>query len=171
MTKLITQGQEGLRPLSSDLYNKIVVLDYTRLNSRHQVPRFQLLKAIGGFGCKQGSLGKIFGRCLADGSDVTVCRNDLIGEATDMLVHIAMSDLTPITPVNKTLREFLVVSGNGYQARGETLDKAKERLRRITRARIIAAYQVHPESYVTDMGFLSYPEGITPVEIKVRKGD
>jgi hypothetical protein len=170
MTKLIAQGQEGLRPLSSDIYNKIVVLDHAMLNSRHQIPRFQLVKAVGGFGCKAGSTGKVFGRCLADGSDVAVYRRDLIGEATDMLVHIAMSDLTPVTPINERLREFLVVAQNGHQARGETIDQAKERLKRITRAKIIAAYQVHPESYVTDMGFLSYPEGIKPIEVCVRKG-
>jgi hypothetical protein len=170
MNRLIARGEKGLRPLSSDLYNKIVVLDHIKLNSRHQVPRFQLLKAIGGFGCKQNSTGKIFCRCLADGSDAAVYRSDLIGEAEDILVHIAMSDLTPVAPINKTLREFLIIASNGYQARGETLDKAKERLRRITKSKIIAAYEVHPESYVTDMGFLSYPEGIMPIEIKVRKG-
>ena len=170
MTQLIKRGQEGLRPLSHDLYNKIVVLDHTLLNSRHQVPRFQMLKAVGGFGCKADSTGKIFARCIADGSDVTVRRCDLIGEATEALVHIAMSDLTPVTPINEKLREFLVVAKNRHQARGETLEQAKERLKRITGAAIIAAYQVHPESYVTDMGFLSYPEGIKPVEVKVRKG-
>jgi hypothetical protein len=170
MTKLIQRGQEGLRPLSSDLYNKIVVLNHTLLNSRHQIPRFQLLKATGGFGCKADSLGKIFARCLADGSDVTVYRRDLIGEANEMLVHVAMSDVTPVTPINEKLREFLVIAKGGQQARGETVEQAKERLKRITRAQIIAAYEVHPESYVTDMGFLTYPEGIRPVEIKVRKG-
>jgi len=170
MTKLITTGQEGLMPLSPDINGKVVVLRHTWLNMRMQLPRLQLVKATGGFGCKADSGGKVFGRFIASGEDTTFRRTDLIGEASNELIEQAMADTTPITPINASLREYLAIAKDGEQARGDTIEQAKERLHRITRSAVIAVYQIHPESFVTDLGFITYPEGIKPVEIQVRKG-
>jgi hypothetical protein len=168
--ELITATTKGLRPLSHDITGKVVVIKYSILNKRYQSPRFQIIKATGGFGCKEGSTGKVFGRMVADGSDITLRRDELLGEASDELVMEAMADDTPVKPIEVSKREFLIVAKDGNQTRGTTQQEAYDRLRRITRSAVLACYHIHPESTINELGYMSYPEGIPPVEMSVRKG-
>lgn len=168
---LINPGHEGLTPLVGDITNKVVVLDWHKLNRRYQMPRFQLIKAKGGFGCREAVLGsKVFGICVADGEDVTTRREHLIGIATDDLIVQAMADSSPVKPIDLSLREYMVVAKDGTSARGHSIEEARHNLKLHTNANVSGAYEVHPESYINDLGFISYPEGAPPAEVRIRKG-
>lgn len=167
---LIMSGCEGLRPLADDITGKVVVVAHTRLKRRYQLPRFQLIHATGGFGCKTGNLGsKVFGRFVCDGEDATYNRSDFIGMADEALVSRAMADPTPVGEIDKDQRVYMLIARSGHWETGDTVNQAMKRLRRLTKSAIAHAYHLHPESFINDMGYISYPEGITPQEIQVKK--
>lgn len=167
---LITSGSEGLRPLADDITGKVVVVSHTKLLRRYQMPRFQLIQATGGFGCKVGNLGsKVFGRFVCDGEDASYRRSDFIGMADDDLIRRAMEDTTPVGHIDKDARVYMLIARSGHYETGDTVDQAMKRLRRLTRSAVSVAYHLHPESHVNDMGYISYPEGITPVEVRIKK--
>lgn len=169
--KLITEGDEGLAPLVGDLTGKVLVIRHTRLIARYQTPRFQLFKAYGGFGCKEGSLGRaVFGRYLADDTDARRDRSEFIGIADDKLIMRAMADTTPVLELDHSLRQVMLICKDGHYEFGDTAEQARQRLRRITSAEVVAAFHAHPETRVSDIGFLTYPAGCTPVEVKLQKG-
>ena len=167
---LITLKSEGLRPLTGDLTNQVLVINHTRLISRYQLPRFQLFKATGGFGCQEHSLGRaVFGYCVASNEDARWNRSDFIGIASDQLIHRAMEDATPVDELDINARIYLVFSKDGTFEKGDTVHSAMTRLRRITESPVLVAYHAHPESQITDDGFLIYPQGTTLTEVKVKK--
>lgn len=171
MTQLITKGHRWLRPLVGDLKGEVVVLNHLKLPARQQMPRFQLVSARGGFGCEDGSMGrKVFGSHLADGGDCTYYRSSFVGIATPELIALAMADTTPVKAIDLSLREYLLIAKDGSTERGQTVEQARQRLRLISSACVVAAYEVHPESWVTELGFISYPDGAPPVEVRIRKG-
>ena len=168
--KLITPQDKGVTPLVSDITGQVVVLAHTKLKRRYQLPRFQLIKATGGFGCKEGSLGSaVFGRFIADGEDASYRRSDFIGIADADLIAQALADTTPVKEIDLELRHYLLISKDGNMEAGHTADQAMKRLRRLTRSAVSVAYLLHPESFVNDLGYISYPSGATPVEVKIKK--
>lgn len=168
--KLITSNSEGLRPLDGDLTGECLVLSHLRLHRRYQMPRFQIFKATGGFGCKPGSLGsKVYGVFIADNEDGQWRRSDFIGIATKELIHDALADDTPVPSINPHERHYLLVSNDGHYESGDTVNQAMQRLRRMTRAKVRHAFLCHPESTINEFGFLSYPEGTDLVEVKIKR--
>ena len=166
---LITSGDEGLRPLVGDLSKQRLVLAHTRLNRRYQSPRFQIFQATGGFGCQQGSLGSaVYGIHIADGESARWNRNDFIGIATDELVTKALEDLSPVEEIDTSERIYLVVAKDGSSATGDTLQSARLRLKRITKSSVRVAYHAHPDSSIDNFGFLTYPAGAVPSEVKIK---
>lgn len=167
---LITSSDEGLMPLVGDLTGCNLVLSHTRLNRRYQLPRFQIFKATGGFGCKEGSLGsKVFGVFVADNEDSAYRRSDFIGIATAELITRAMMDTTPVAALDTSLRHYLVVAKDGSYESGDNIDQAMKRLKRRTSAALQTAFLCHPESTINDFGYLTAPAGTTIAEVKVRK--
>lgn len=167
---LIESADERLRPLVGDLKGQVLVLDWRLLGRRFQMPRFQLIKATGGFGCQDGSPGKIFGVSICDGEQETYRRSNFIGIATDELITASMADTTPVQGIDLSLREYLLIARDGSAERGNTIEQARQRLRRISNAAITGAYEVHPESHLNDFGFISYPDGAPPSEVKIKRG-
>jgi len=168
---LIGSNSEGLAPLSGDLKDKVLVIDHTRLGARYQTPRFQLFKARGGFGCADNSLGRaIFGTYLATGEDGRLNRNDFVGIASRALIDAAMADLTPVPDLDLSEREFMLVAKDGCRGRGPTVEVARQRLERQTASPVFAAYRLHPESTVSSTGYISYPDGAPPQEVRIKKG-
>lgn len=168
--RLITAKTKGLLPLVGDITGQYVVLPHTKLHRRYQMPRFQIFKATGGFGCQEGSLGsKVYGVCIADNQDDQWRRNDFIGIATKGLIDKAMADTTPVPGINPMERHYLLVSTDGYFETGDTVNEAMQRLRLMTKAKVVTAYLCHPESTLNDLGFLSYPAGTDIAEIKVKR--
>lgn len=166
---LITSGTEGLRPLVGDLKNQRLVLAHNRLNRRYQMPRFQIFQATGGFGCQENSLGSaVFGIHIADGESARWNRNDFIGIADDDLVIRALEDTTPVENIDLDKRVYFLIAKDGSMETGDTIEQARQRLRRITSAAVRVAYHAHPESVVTNFGFLSWPKGAEPVEVKIK---
>lgn len=166
---LITSGDEGLRPLVGDLAKQRLVLSHTRLNRRYQSPRFQIFQATGGFGCQEGSLGSaVYGIHIADGESARWNRNDFIGIASDELVTKALEDLSPVEDIDTSERIYLVVAKDGSSATGDTLQAARLRLKRITKSSVRVAYHAHPESSIDNFGFLTYPAGAVPSEVKIK---
>ena len=169
--KLITQGDEGLAPLSGDITGQVVVISHTRLNKRYQSPRFQLFKATGGFGCKENSLGSaVFGHYLADGDDDRRERRELIGIASDELIGRALEDTTPVLDLDVTARVYLLIAKDGTYEIGDTVEQARQRLLRLTDATVTEAWHVHPESKISDIGFITYPPGAPPLAVRIKKG-
>jgi len=167
---IIAQGDKGLQPLEGDLTNKVLVLLHTKLNRRHQIPRFQLFKALGGFGCKERSLGRaVFGVHIADNEDARWNRSDFIGIAQDSLIKEAMEDTTPVKGIDLNARVYMVFTKDGTFSQGDTVDQAMTRLRRITKSAVSVAYHAHPESTINDFGYMSYPSGAEPVEVKIKR--
>lgn len=167
---LIQKGDEGLRPLVGDLNGQTLVLAHTKLHRRYQLPRFQIFNAIGGFGCQENSLGRaVFGHHPADGENARWSRNDFIGIATAELVARAMADVTPVEPVNLAERCFLLVSADGNYVMGDTPTQAMERLRRITKAKVMHSFIAHPETQINEIGLMTWPEGAAPAEVKLKK--
>ena len=107
--QLIESTDGRLRPLVGNVKGQVLVLDWRRLKRRFQMPRFQLIKATGGFGCEDGSPGKIFGASVCDGEDGAYRRNHFIGLATNPLIEAAMADTTPVQGLDLSLREYLLV--------------------------------------------------------------
>lgn len=168
--ELITSRTEGLAPLAGDLTGQVLVIRHTVLNRRYQMPRFQLFKATGGFGCKESSLGRaVFGMYLADSTDDRRNRGDFIGIATSELIHQAMQDTTPVPSINPHERVYFLFTKDGHCQTGDTVNQAMQRLRLITRSPVTVAYRAHPESSVNDLGYLSYPEGTTAAEVKIKR--
>lgn len=166
---LITSGHEGLRPLVGDLTKQCLVLRHTKLNRRYQTPRFQIFQATGGFGCKESSLGThVFGIHLADGESATWHRKDFIGIASQELVNLAMEDDIPTIPINESQRIYFVVAKDGTIETGDTIEEARQRLKRITWSAIRVAYCAHPESRIAN-GVMTYPPGIPPREVTIKK--
>lgn len=169
--KLITPGDRGLSPIEGDLTGRVLVIAHTHLKRRYQLPRFQLFKAHGGFGCKEGSLGSaVFGQYIADGEESRQRRNDFIGFADDELIKQALADTTPVEAIDLTKRVYLLVAKDGSMQIGDTVEQARQRLRLQTPAQVVGAFLAHPETTVTDMGFLAYPSGAVPQEIRIKKG-
>ena len=168
---LIVQGDEGVSPLLDDITDQVVILRHTFLNRRFQMPRFQVVKARGGFGClAKNPTSKVFASSVTDNEDVTCTRRDLIGMCSPELLMLAMADTTPALGIDLSLREYMLVAADGNDARGDTVEDARQRLMRITRSKITTLFELHPESVYIGPGMISYPEGATPVEIPIRKG-
>jgi len=63
---------------------------------------------------------------------------------------------------------YFLIAKDGSTETGDTIEQARQRLRRITSAAVRVAYHAHPESVVTNFGFLSWPKGAEPVEVKIK---
>ncbi len=167
---LIVKGDEGVTPLVSNILGKLLVVDHTKLKRRYQMPRFQIFKATGGFGCQANSLGsKVFGEYIADSSATYLFRYDFIGMASDELVKRAMEDTTPVKALDPKERCFFVMAKDGSVETGNTVHQAMQRLHRITNSKLLTAFYAHPEAYINPYGFISYPEGTRATEVKVKK--
>ena len=168
---LIVPGDEGVTPLVGDITGKPVVIAFQHLNRRYQMPRFQIFMPTGGFGCQEGSLGsKVYGRSMADNEDSQFRREHFIGFASSELVQRAMLDTTPVPGIDLSLREYMLVSRDGRTERGDTIEQARQRLRKVTKAHVVSAWEIHPESHLTEWGAVSFPEGAPPVEVPIKKG-
>lgn len=167
---LIDETAQGLLPLQGDLTGQVLVLKWHLLQRRFQLPRFQLIKAKGGFGCQEGSPGKVYGICIADSANVWGRRDDFIGIATTDLVNQAMADPSAVASIDLSLREYMLVARDGSSERGATIEEARQRLSLITSSSVTTAYQVHPESRINEFGFITHPEGAPPIEVRIRKG-
>jgi hypothetical protein len=168
--KLISPGTPGLSPVVGNITHKVCVLNSKLLNRRYALPRYQLIRVIGGFGCNQ-DLGnkKVFGVCIADAESVSIRRSDLIGIASEDLITQSMADTTPIKQIDLSLREYLVIATDGSHERGDTANDAVRRLKQITNARISCAYHLHPETVLNEIGYLSWPEGAPPEQVKLAR--
>lgn len=167
---LITSRDDGVRPLDGDLTDKVLVINHLRLGRPYQLPRFQLFKATGGFGCKPNTLGQaVFGYHLADMESARWNRSDFIGVPSDELITAAMADARPVAAIDLSARVYMVIAKDGSRAVGETPTEAMTRLRRITASALLNAYHAHPESSITDLGHITYPSGASPVEVKLKK--
>jgi hypothetical protein len=168
--QLITERSQGLRPLSENISNQVVVVNHTSLDRSNQSPRFQLLKVTGGLGASSGRLGQsIFGIHIADGRDGTYKRSDLIGEAQKSLIDYAMQDDAPVQTVPLNARIFMLVAKDGNRTRGDTVTHAMQRLRRVTQSPVLMAYRCHPNTKVLSTGYLTYPEGAPPELVMLKK--
>jgi len=166
---LIASGHQGLRPLVGDLTHQKLVLRYDKLNRRFQMPRFQIFHATGGFGCKEGSLSDIvYGIHIADGESAQWDRDDFIGIASDELVNRALEDTAPVENIDLNQRVYFLVARDGSVETGDTIEQARRRLGRITSADVALAYHAHPQSVITELGYISWPKGAEPVEVKIR---
>ena len=166
---LIVSGDEGLTPLVGHLKNKRLVLRHTKLNRRYQSPRFQIFHATGGFGCQENSFGAtVYGIHIADGESTQWNRDDFIGIATDALVNRALEDTKPVENIDLDQRSYFLVARDGSVETGDTIEQARQRLRRITSAKVRVAYHAHPESVITDLGYISWPKGAEPVEVRIK---
>lgn len=168
--ELITRETQGLTPLSPNIQGKVVVVNYQRLDRNHHQPRFQLLKVTGGFGTQSGALGQsVFGVHIADGRDGQFARNDIIGEATRHLIDRAMSDNRPVAEFDPSERVYMLVTKDGVRTRGDTVEAAMQRLRRITQSPVLMAYRMHPASKISPLGYISYPDGAPPELVEIKK--
>lgn len=169
--ELITTEAQGLLPLDGDLTGKVLVLDHKVLKARFQRPRFQLIKARGGFGCNPSSLGRaVFGTCIASGEEARYDRPHFIGIASRSLIDMALADTKPVGDIDLTAREYMLISKDGCRARGQTVQAARERLERMTNSPVFMSYRLHPESSISPIGYITYPDGAPPQEIRIRKG-
>ena len=168
--QLIKSGDEGLRPLVGNLKHQRLVLKHTALNRRYQSPRFQIFHATGGFGCQENSYGStIYGIQIADGESAAFDRNQFVGIASDELVNRALEDTTPVENIDLTKRVYFVVAKDGTVETGDTINQAIIRIQRITSAGVAIAYHAHPESVIRDLGYISWPKGAEPVEVRIKK--
>lgn len=72
--------------LKENVEGKVLILHLNRLSANYQKPKYQLVRAIGGFGCKPDTIGtKVFVEFLEDGEHGTFRRGDFIGVAKDEL--------------------------------------------------------------------------------------
>lgn len=170
--KLIDYGSNGLTPIaSSNITNKIVVVNWRKLDRRFQQPRFQIFKPTGGSGCVTSMAGgKVFGRHVFDGEDGEFRRDDFLGIATPDLIAWAMTDNTPTKPTDMTLREYMLRARDGSEERGKTIEEARRRLSYITNSKVTEAWELHPASYINPFGLIVYPEGAPPTQVKIKKG-
>jgi hypothetical protein len=167
---LIVKGDEGLAPLVDNILGQFLVVDHTKLNRRYQMPRFQIFKATGGFGCQANSLGHtVFGEYIADSTPSKLHRYDFIGIALPELIARAMEDTTPVKSLDPKERCFFVLAKDGSLETGDTPHQAMQRLARITSSKLAVAFYAHPEATVNSYGFISYPEGTKAHEVKLRK--
>ena len=165
----IVAGDEGLRPLVGFLKNHRLVLRHTALNRRYQSPRFQIFHATGGLGCLESGLTDVvYGIHIADGESAHWDRNDFIGIATDDLVNQALEDTKPVENIDLNKRVYFMVAKDGSVETGETVNQARQRLGRITSSAVAITYHAHPESIITELGFISWPKGAEPVEVKIK---
>jgi hypothetical protein len=168
---LITSEAEGLRPLDGDLTSQVLVIKHTLLGGRYQQPRFQLFKARGGFGCNPSSLGRaVFGTHIASGDDGRYQRNAFVGIASRSLIDAALADARPVPDIDINEREYMLVAKDGCRGRGKTVEIARQRLERQTNSPVMMSLRLHPESIVLEYGFISYPDGAAPEEIRIKKG-
>lgn len=167
---LIVKDDEGVTPLVNNILGKMLVVDHTKLNRRYQMPRFQIFKALGGFGCQANSLGtKVFGEYIADSQSAQLYRYDFIGMASDELIKRAMADTTPVKALDPKERCFFVLAKDGSFETGDTAHQAMQRLHRITNSKLMTAFYAHPEAYINPYGFITYPEGTVATEVKIKK--
>lgn len=167
---LIASGHQGLRPLVGDLTHQKLVLRYDKLNRRFQMPRFQIFHATGGMGCQENAPAPmIYGLHIADGESARWDRQDFIGIASDELVMQALEDTTPVQAIDLDDRVYFVMAKDGNWTKGKTLEVARQRLQRITPAPVRTAFHAHPDSEPNEFGWLSYPAGAEPVEVRIKK--
>jgi hypothetical protein len=170
--RLIDYGHDGLTPIvSQNLKGQFVVVNWRRLDRRFQQPRFQIFKPTGGTGCltfMDG--GKVFGRHVFDGEDGEFRRTDFLGLASEELIKLAMADITPTTPIDLSLREYMLRARDGSEERGKSIEDARRRLSYITNSAVVEAWELHPDSYINPFGLIVYPEGAPPTQVKVKKG-
>jgi hypothetical protein len=170
--KLIDYGHDGVTPIvSQNLAKQIVVVNWRKLDRRFQQPRFQLFRPTGGTGCILSTGGgKVFGRHVFDGEDNEFRRDDFLGIATEELVALAMADTTPTTPIDLSLREYMLRARDGSESRGKTIEEARRRLSYLTNTPVREAWELHPDSYINPFGLIVYPEGAQPTQVKIKKG-
>lgn len=164
--KLITANDEGLLPLVGNLASRVCVLNHHALTKRYQLPRYQLFKVNGGFGCQENSPGTtVFGQYLVDGEQDRRERKELIGIATDELIERAMQDDAPVMPIDVKQQVYMIVAIDGNHEFGSSLREAGQRLRMITKCKAAAGYLVHPETKINSLGYMTYPQGAPPIQI------
>jgi hypothetical protein len=165
----ITTQTPGVLPLATDAvyYGKVLVLPLNYLGARYRKPAYQLVKAMGGFGCEPDKLGaKVFCQHLADNDESTFRRNDFIGEASQELIdQIMNADREPMPVVPENL-VFIAIGTGCTWGRGTTEKEARNQLKKAGGSSCIVIYQAHEFAYVNDMGGLSWPHGAPePVEV------
>jgi hypothetical protein len=84
---ILDSKTDGVLPLQGELAGEILVLHADVLDPAYRVPQLQLWKAIGGFGCSPGKMGRaVFATCLHDGETMRWNIGDFLGIASDDLV-------------------------------------------------------------------------------------
>lgn len=166
--ELIDVFTKGVKPIFGDITDKVCVIRPTGLNKRYQLPRFQLFKVTGGFGCKPENTGsKVFGFYVADNEEDTRRRYDFIGVASDGLIKQALDDTTPVKQINPNDVAYLIISNNQHWAIGESISDAKSKLSSIGGRGISQCFLCHPETFVDEMGYIKQPNGTQLTEIKI----
>jgi hypothetical protein len=86
---ILTYDSEGVNPLPDDITNKIVIIDAKCLSPEYQQAKYQLFKAVSGFGCHRANQGTaVIGYHLADKEHTRWERYELIGVANRKLLAL-----------------------------------------------------------------------------------
>lgn len=162
-TKMITRETPGLLPLPDDLTGRTLVLAPDKLGARFQLPKFQIVRATGGFGCKPQSLGtKVYVEFVCDGDEATYTSGAFIGEASPEMIENAKTDDTPEAPVDLNDMSYMAI-GDGRWVKAPTEKEAKAKLKAL-RCKCAAVYYTHSETGFDGM-FLTWPKGAKPAEL------
>ncbi len=157
---MITIDSEGLIPLDIqvDFTGKTLVLNKSKLGSRFQLSKFQIVKIDGGFGCKPDSLGgKVFGTHLGDNESTAYRRGDFIGEASPTLIEKALGDPHGELPVDPSARHFMAIGGGGWGT-GETIEEAQRSCKQAGGTASVV-FDCHKETRISDMAMV-WPNGV-----------
>ena len=84
--------------------------------------------------------------------------------------NLIIADGTTVAVENIDLnkRVYFMVAKDGSVETGETVNQARQRLGRITSSAVAITYHAHPESIITELGFISWPKGAEPVEVRIK---
>jgi hypothetical protein len=148
--------------LEGDLTNQILVLRPDMLGKRWQLSKFQLVRALGGFGCSPTAIGSsVYTVSLVGEERCNYRRGDFLGIASQEQIDVALAEKGGELPLDPTDMCFLAI-GKGYWGRAETLALAKKNCQ----GKAMIAFHCHIETQVNEMGYLTWPFGCPePIEV------
>lgn len=150
--------KDQLAPLP-DVYEGVFVLRADKLGKRFQLPKFQLVQILGGFGCEPGNLGsKVSVRFLADDESCFYRRGDFLGVPSQQQIDEALADPREEAPLDPTDMVYLA-AGQGAWGKAATLEEAKEKCN-VAGGEPSVAFYCHAETQVTDWGSIQWPRGM-----------
>ena len=156
--------RENLERVPADMTGLVVAISANCLGARWQLPKFQLVRIVGGFGASAENIGrKIFGEHLADNDDFSGSRSNVIGVPTQAQIDEAMADPNGEAPFDPTNMTYLVL-GPGFWTKNKVLEEAMAMAK--GQGKPLMAFYCHAETQVTDFGGLTFSKlGPAPVEV------